>query len=309
MLQVLTNILISFFFYVAPYMDPFIVFSIIIAVITTGIYFIFTKSIKKTLIICMILILISSSDYFYFHFVNQFIGYETQSSNPGPKKIVKSDGVVNKASAQDKIDCKSWDYCTDFKSDADLNNINHYYQHSSNDPQILTLQDAPFANPPLYFDTEIKPFYYLQLDVQPLNSKAANIIIESKGLYQLFIGDNDYRSLALLTWDNNKNLWIRTPNSKIYLMKDLHVPDIQPKTQFTVKINVVKDRNNALLNIDLNYRSIKDGSPTHATFSKKIFVPAIDPEQYLTKVGVEMYRSEDSVPQGKFYFMGLRQIN
>ena|SRR3972149_1800968 len=37
----------------------------------------------------------------------------------------------------DNLDCQDWDYCTDFKSD--LNLENKYYRHTEDDPQKLIL--------------------------------------------------------------------------------------------------------------------------------------------------------------------------
>lgn len=208
--------------------------------------------------------------------------------------------------AQTNCDSK-WDYCSYFKDDSLLDNKDHYYQHTDNDKQILILGgDAPFNNPPLFFDQDINPFYTFELEVQPLNSQAADIIIESRSLFQLFIGDNDYRSLALLRWDNSINKYIREKDSKIYLGKDLNSSDIAPKTLLTIKVQMKKNNNNAELNVNLSYKD-KKGNKSNAYFTKIIPVPADDPEKFLTRVGTGMYRPVGDLQQAKFYFMGLKK--
>ena len=204
----------------------------------------------------------------------------------------------------EKLDCQDWDYCTNFRTDLGLNN--KYYRHTGEDPQKLILEGGPFANPPLYFEKEIAPFYKFQLDVQPLNEEAANILIESSEIFQLFIGDNDYRSLAFLHWDQKESKWARGSDAKIYLERDLTVPDIEPKTQLSVRVETKSKGNKAEVEFIIIYKSIK-GEKETAKFSRIVDLPAAEPEKFSTKVGTGMYRAGGNIPQAKFYFMGVRR--
>jgi len=185
------------------------------------------------------------------------------------------------------LECNEWNYCTDFRTDFGLDN--RYYRHTSEDPQKLILEGGPFANPPLYFEKEVSPFYKFQLDVQPLNEDAGNIFVESREEFQLFIGDNDYRSLAFLHWDREQNKWVRGEDAKIYLERDLRVSDIEPKTQFSIVVETKKKGNEAIIEFTITYKSIKGGKEI-ARFSRTVDLPAAEPEKFLTKVGTGMYR-------------------
>lgn len=202
------------------------------------------------------------------------------------------------------LECNEWDYCTDFRTDLGLDN--RYYRHTNEDPQKLILEGGPFANPPLYFEKEASSFYKFQLDIQPLNKDAGNIFIESKDMFQLFIGDNDYRSLAFLHWDRKENKWARGEDAKIYLERDLKVSDIEPKTQLSIAVETKKKGNEATIEFTITYKSIK-GKKEIVRFNRTIELPAAEPEKFLTKVGTGMYRVRGNIPQAKFYFMGIKE--
>jgi len=202
------------------------------------------------------------------------------------------------------IDCEGWDSCTDFRSDFRLDN--KYYTHTNEDPQKLILEGGPFPNPPLYFDKDCSPFYSFRLEVVPLNTDAANIIIESKGMFQLFIGDSDYRSLGFLKWNQRDSTWTREVDSKIYFGGDLDSPDMEPKTQFSINVETKKKGDSVEAEFKLTYKSV-EGEKKVVTFIKEINLPAAEPEKILTRVGTGMYRSKGIIPQAKFYFMGLRE--
>lgn len=201
--------------------------------------------------------------------------------------------------------CKEWDYCTDFKDDTGLEN--KYYSHSKEDPQRLLLESNSYPGPPIYFENETSPFYYFELNVLPLNNDAANIFIESKGMFQLFIGDSDYRSLAFLRWNQEESRWIRDKEeSKIFLGRDLNMPDIRPKSQFIISVETRKKNNDAEAIFSIVYESI-EGTKKNAKFKKDIDLPTPKPEDFLTKVGTGMYILKGAVSQAKFQFMGVRQ--
>ncbi|HUW24544.1 MAG TPA: hypothetical protein VMW04_02845 [Patescibacteria group bacterium] len=202
--------------------------------------------------------------------------------------------------------CQDWNQCTNFKNDFGLDNS--YYVHTDDDPQVLILTNSgSWKTPPLYFEKECSPFYSFRLDVTPLNSEAANIIIESKEMFQLFIGDGDYRSLAFLKWDQKSSGWQREENSKIFLGRDLNLPDMESKTQFSVSIETRKKAGNAEVTVSITYKPAggKKEKET-ATFRKEIGLAAAEPEKITTKVGIGMYHPDGNIPQAKFYFMGLR---
>lgn len=201
--------------------------------------------------------------------------------------------------------CKEWDYCTDFKEDTGLEN--RYYSHSKEDPQRLLLESNSYPGPPIYFENEMSPFYYFELNVLPLNNNAANIFVESRGMFQLFIGDSDYRSLAFLYWNQEESRWIRDKEeSKIFFGRDLNLPDMRPKSQFIVSVETRKKNNDAEAIFSINYESV-EGTKKIAKFKKDIDLPTPKPEDFLTKVGTGMYILKGAVSQAKFQFMGIRQ--
>lgn len=207
-------------------------------------------------------------------------------------------------STEDTIDCKKWDICSDFKSDNNLEN--KYYRHTEEDSQRIILESGPFTNPPLYLEKEVKPFYFFKLDVQPLDADAANILIESRDMFQLFIGDNDYRSLAFLTWNQRQSKWERTADSKIYLGRDLELADMEPKTQLSVSINSKKKGNNAEILFEIRYKTVDNENKT-ARFTKTVIIPAVDADKLLTQVGTGLFRSKGNIPQARFMFMALKE--
>ncbi len=201
--------------------------------------------------------------------------------------------------------CKEWDYCTDFKDDTGLEN--KHYSHSKEDPQRLLLESNSYPGPPIYFENETSPFYYFELSVLPLNNDAANIFIESKGMFQLFIGDSDYRSLAFLRWNQEESRWIRDKEeSKIFLGRDLNMPDMRPKSQFIISVETRKKNNDAEAIFSISYESV-EGIKKNAKFKKDIDLPTPKPEDFLTKIGTGMYILKGAVSQAKFQFMGVRQ--
>lgn len=200
-------------------------------------------------------------------------------------------------------DCLNWSQCSDFKNDTGLDN--KYYRHTNEDPQKLILEGGPFANPPLYLEHEISPFYEFKLEVQPLDSDAANIFIESREMFQVFIGDNDYRSIAFLAWDQINNRWSRPENAKIYFGRDLNRKDLQPKTIFSIEVKTRKKGSDAEASFSLNYKSV-DGKTETAKFSRIVNIPAAEPEKFRTKIGTGMFRPKGNIPQAKFYFMGVK---
>jgi len=232
---------------------------------------------------------------------------ELENILPNYVKGVNTDSETQlneqQSSEINNTNCDGWIYCTDFKNDIGLDN--KYYKHTSDDPQKLILEGGPFPNPPLYFKDEVSPFYSFKLDVLPLNSEAANILVESKEMFQLFIGDNDYRSLAFLPWDKNESEFVRNKDTKIFLERDLKTPDVEPKTQLSLTITTSKKGNNAEAKFELTYKSV-NGKTEIVTFTKVLNIPAADPNKFLTKVGTGMYRSKGNIPQAKFYLMRLK---
>lgn len=202
------------------------------------------------------------------------------------------------------VDCKKWDICADFKNDSNLEN--KYYRHTDEDPQKMILEGSPFTNPPLYLKQEVRPFYSFKLNVQPLDAEAANILVENRDMFQLFIGDNDYRSIAFLTWNKIESKWERKNNSKIYLGRDLDLADIEPKTQLEITINSRKKGNNAEVEFKIKYKTVNDDVKI-ASFTKSVHIPAADTEMFLTKVGTGLFRSKGDIPQAKFTFMALKE--
>ena len=223
---------------------------------------------------------------------------------PVQGETIGGDMDIVPVSTEDVVDCKKWDICSDFKSDSNLEN--KYYRHTEENPQKIILEGGPFPNPPLYLEQEVKPFYSFKLDVQPLDADAANILVESRDMFQLFIGDNDYRSFAFLAWNQRESKWERKADSKIYLGRDLGLADMEPKTQLNVNINSKKKGNNAEILFEIRYKTVDNENKT-ASFTRTVIIPAVDADKFLTQVGTGLFRSKGNIPQARFMFMALKE--
>lgn len=259
----------------------------------------FSKFNRFQLFIVSVLIVFTSVFAVHLYFAALAKGAST--GPPSLNSNTPKNEDTNKTGESIPINCGSWDYCTDFRTDQSLEN--KYYRHVSEDPQKIILEGGPFANPPLYLNKDFSPLFKAKLDVQPLELNSGNVIIEAREMFQIFIGDNDYRSFAFLYWNPTEGSWERRKDSKEYLPSG---KDILPRTQFTIEIETRKKGNQAEVSFSINYKNMK-GENDKTSFKRIVNIPSSRPEDFLTKIGVALYRVKANIPQAKFFFLGIKQ--
>jgi hypothetical protein len=250
--------------------------------------------------ILLLLIFLTSISSVFLYSANFVQGVNTNTASEPANPGKKVNPAVSPTDAP--LNCGVWNSCSYFKNDNNLEN--QYYRHVEGEPQKIILEGGPFSSPPLYLSKSFSPFFKLKLDVQPLDLNASNIILEAKEMFQVFIGDNDYRSFAFLYWNPLTGNWERKKDdSKMYI---LNGRDIDPRTQFSVEIDTWNNNGNAEVNFLITYKNIK-GNTDKYSFNKVVKIPSFKPEDFLTKIGVALYRVNGNIPQAKFFFLGVNQ--
>lgn len=284
---------------IATSVTVFVLFFLIYSQLLSRIIKISSFKLYQYAIILLFIFLTSISSVFLYS-ANFVQGTSSNTLSDPPNSKEKADPFASPTDIP--TDCGSWDFCSDFKNDQGLEN--EYYRHVAGEPQKIILEGGPFANPPLYLTRNFSPFFKLKLDVQPLDLTAANIIIEAKELFQIFIGDNDYRSFAFLYWNQIAGEWERKKgDSKIYLPNGR---DIDPRTQLSIEIDSRKKNGNAEINFVIFYKNTK-GENDKYSFKKDVKIPSSKQGDFLTKIGVALYRVNANIPQAKFSFLGVDQ--